>query len=136
MPGLEPTLAYLKTKKVKLGLASSSPMSLIKAVVNKFNLTQTFQTLQSAEHLDQGKPHPEVYLNAAQALAVNPKLCLAIEDSIQGILAAKAAKMLCLAKPDVSLSKDPRLSIADLRIGAFSEFNELLWQDLEGLLNS
>ncbi len=133
-PGLSSLLKFLAVKKVKLGVASSSPMPLIEAVVEKLGLPKVFSTLQSAERLTLGKPHPEVYLNAAKALGAEPRFCLAIEDSIQGILAAKSANMLCLAKPDVSLKNDPRLAIADRRIDRFEQFGEGLWVELERLL--
>jgi sugar-phosphatase len=133
-PGLDSVIQFLQHKKVALGLASSSPMSLIRAVVKKLGLTKTFQVLKSAEHLKHGKPHPEVYLNTAKALGVEPRFCLAIEDSIQGILAAKAAGMVCLAKPDVSLKDDPRLAIADRRIERFEQFDQLLWEELSELV--
>jgi mannitol-1-/sugar-/sorbitol-6-/2-deoxyglucose-6-phosphatase len=61
-----------------------------------------------------GEPAPDVYLAAAGKLGVSPAACLAIEDSPNGVLAAKAAGMRCLAIPDPLLVGDPRYGQADL----------------------
>ena len=55
--------------------------------------------VESAEALTYGKPHPEVYLNCAAALGVDPRYCLAIEDSFNGLIAARAANMQTVAIP-------------------------------------
>jgi sugar-phosphatase len=77
--------------------------------------------VQSAEHEPYGKPHPAVYIECARRLGVPPDRCLAIEDSPAGVLAAKAARMTCIAVPAPELRDDNRYCIADARLGSISE---------------
>ena len=83
------------------------------AVLAHFGLSHYFQATCSAEFLPHAKPHPQVYLNAATALGVAPEHCLALEDSVTGVIAAKAARMRCFAVPDAAHRDDARYAIAD-----------------------
>lgn len=96
-----------------LALASSSPMTVIDAALEALGLADRFSVVYSAEAERYGKPHPGVYLSTAARLGVAPQKCLAIEDTIIGLLAAKAAQMPCLCVPEADLLGDPRLGIAD-----------------------
>ena len=127
MGGVRECLTLLAEKDVKLAIASSSDMVLIEAVVERLQIRNYFDELVSAQFEPYGKPHPGVYLTTAQKLNVEPSKCLVIEDSMRGILAAKAAEMLCLAVPDPSLRGDPRLSIADWQFATLAEFNQDFW---------
>jgi len=70
------------------------------------------------------KPAPDVYLTAARRLGVSPERCLAIEDSPSGVLAAKAAGMVCIAVPDPLLKGDPAYAEADVVLDALTELDE------------
>ncbi|MGL5598562.1 MAG: HAD-IA family hydrolase, partial [Aeromonas sp.] len=70
-----------------------------------------------------GKPHPDVYIHAAQKLGIDPIYCLAIEDSFTGLLAAKAASMPALIVPDPALVGDPRLAIANYQLSSLTELD-------------
>jgi sugar-phosphatase len=83
------------------------------AALEHFELLPYFQATCSAQYLPYAKPHPQVYLNAATALGVAPEHCLALEDSVTGVIAAKAARMRCIAVPEHKHRHDPRYSIAD-----------------------
>jgi HAD superfamily hydrolase (TIGR01509 family) len=123
-------LDFLKEQKVKVALASTSAMVLIDAVLEKLQIKEYFEVVQSAEFEDYGKPHPGVYLSAAKQLGVHPSFCIAVEDSINGIIAAKAAKMRCIAIPDEELRDDKRLGIADVTLLSLKELDEDLWKSL------
>ena len=103
---LVPLLNELRNEGVPLAVASSSPMRLIKFVLEMFSLEDYFEVLVSGECTENGKPHPDIYLEAARLLGVEPSECLAIEDSINGVLSAKAAGMVCVAVPDKRLTPD------------------------------
>jgi mannitol-1-/sugar-/sorbitol-6-/2-deoxyglucose-6-phosphatase len=91
------------------------------------NIEHYFQVTQSAEHEPYGKPHPGVYIEAARRLGVEPRRCLALEDSPNGVIAAKAARMYCIAVPDPALKDDRRLLAADLILPSLTDFHlELL----------
>lgn len=90
----------LQTEGFKTGLATSSPLALVNVVLEKLQLNQPMDALVSAEKLPYGKPHPQVYLNCANALNVRPVECVAFEDSFFGMIAAKAAHMKCIVIPN------------------------------------
>ncbi len=92
---------HAKKMDLKIGLATSSPHRLLNAVLNKLGLQNSFDSIVSAEFMVHGKPHPEVFLNCAHQLKVKPNECIVIEDSINGVIAAKAAQMKVIAVPDI-----------------------------------
>jgi mannitol-1-/sugar-/sorbitol-6-/2-deoxyglucose-6-phosphatase len=102
----------------RVGLASSSSSEIITAVLDRLSLAAAFDVTHSAEHEAYGKPHPAVYIECARRLEVDPARCLAFEDSPAGLLAAKSAKMRCIAIPAPELSSDGRYCIADLTISS------------------
>src|SRR6201999_4098010 len=83
-----------------LGLASSSNRELIDAVLDAGGVRDLFAATVSSEEVARGKPAPDVYLEAARRLGVAPEDCVAIEDSHNGIRAAKAAGLRCIAVPN------------------------------------
>ncbi|MFD4431391.1 HAD family hydrolase [Nocardia sp. NPDC058497] len=83
----------------KLGLASSSPRTLIDLVLAKSGLLEYFSTILSTEEIGRGKPAPDVYLTVAQRLGVDPKDCTAVEDSTNGLISAHTAGMRVIADP-------------------------------------
>lgn len=86
----------------QLGLASSSNRLLIDRVLQEAELTDLFQATVSAEEVKRGKPHPEVFQEAARRLGVEPSHAAAIEDSHNGVLSAHAADMAVVLFPNVS----------------------------------
>lgn len=99
MLGVHEAIDHCQALGLKIGLATSSFYTIIEAVLSKLGVSDKFMAVQSAEGLTYGKPHPEVYLNCAKALDVDPRYCLAIEDSFNGLIAARAANMQTLAIP-------------------------------------
>lgn len=122
MNGVYASLDFFKKKNLKLAVASSSAMRLIKATVKKLKIESYFDILVSAEHEKYGKPNPAVFLRTAEMLNVHPENCLVLEDSFNGILAAKAAKMKCVVIPYPEDFENPKLVIADRKIKSLEEF--------------
>jgi HAD superfamily hydrolase (TIGR01509 family) len=83
-----------------LGLASSSNLEVIEVVMEAGGFAQHFRTWVSSEEVGRGKPAPDVFLEAARRVGVEPTACAAVEDSHNGILAAHAAGMAVLALPN------------------------------------
>lgn len=133
--GAEQAIAYFKNKGLKIALASSSPYRIIQAVVQRLGISENFDCIYSAEEEEYGKPHPGVYLTTARKLDVSPSECLAIEDSFNGVLAAKAARMKCIAIPEGSMHTDPRFVIADLILNSLLDFNNNVWQQISSSKN-
>lgn len=100
IPGALDVLNYARNKGLKIGLATSSSERLMNAVLKKLQLTNSFDAAVSAELMVYGKPHPEVFLVCAHKLNVAPMECVVIEDSVNGVIAAKAAQMKVFAIPD------------------------------------
>ncbi|MBV8858033.1 MAG: hexitol phosphatase HxpB [Acidobacteria bacterium] len=130
MGGVEYALDFFRGRGVKVALASSSAYRLIRAVTERFRLADRFDCVYSAEEEEYGKPHPGVYLTTARRLGVKPSACLAIEDSFNGVLAAKAARMKCIAVPEEGARRDPRFAIADVVLGSLTEIDEEVWRRL------
>ena len=130
MPGLQHIFNFFISKNFKIGLASSSPISLINTVVDLLQIGPYLNNITSAATLQYGKPHPEVYLNCATALQTKPVECICFEDSFTGMIAAKAARMKCVVVPEHKSSKALKWAAADLKISSLQNFNELLLQTL------
>ncbi len=128
-PGVLETLDLLAGAGYPLAIASSSASQVIQAVLETLGIGRYFAVVQSAEHEPFGKPHPAVYIEAARALGVAPVACVAFEDSPNGVIAAKAARMRCVAVPDPALVDDRRFLAADLRLPSLMAFRlEMLEQ--------
>lgn len=124
--GAVEAIERLRGLGLRLALASSSPMRLIEAVLSMGGLDGRFEVVLTAEEEEQGKPEPAIYLSAARELGVAPARCLAIEDSIAGIRAAKAAGMVCVAIPERP-AEEARQAGADLVLSSLSEFDDRIW---------
>lgn len=125
-PGALEAADYFRGLGLRLALASSSPMRLIRAVVATTGLGEMFDVVHSAEDEERGKPDPAVYLSAARKLKVAPNRCLAIEDSINGVRSAKAAGMLCVAVPGTPPA-DTTLGSADLVLESLEDVGDGIW---------
>ncbi|MDX5626740.1 MULTISPECIES: hexitol phosphatase HxpB [unclassified Brenneria] len=123
LPGVEQALQLCRRQNLKIGLASASPLHMQKRVLQMFDLTRYFDFLASAEHLAYSKPHPQVYLNAAQGLGVSPLQCVTLEDSVNGMIATKAARMRSIVIPQAELSEDPRWVLADHKLSSLLQLN-------------
>ncbi|HEX3127549.1 MAG TPA: hexitol phosphatase HxpB [Thermoanaerobaculia bacterium] len=128
-PGVEGALDRVQSRGLRLALASSSPYRVIQAVLEAFGL-DAFEVVHSAEEEKRGKPDPAVYLTTARKLGVAPEPCLAIEDSPNGLLSAKAAGMRCIVVPEPALRADPRLAAADALAESLEEVRPELWERL------
>lgn len=122
MKGVTETLSICRDMNFATGLATSSASRIINAVLEKIKKREHFSSIESAEHLPFGKPHPQVFLNCADALKISPANCLVIEDSVNGIIAAKAAHMRALAVPDPYHFDDPRFAIANFKLPDLTHF--------------
>lgn len=115
-PGVVEAIDHLAGLGVPCGLATSSNYRLLHATLKSLGLEQAFQIVHSAEEERFGKPHPDVYLSAARKLGFEAQHCLAIEDSINGMISAKAARMPVVVTPEPDFYNDPRFSLAELKV--------------------
>jgi len=99
-PGIHELLEYLKLRGIKTAIATSSPIERTVLYLTSVGLEHSFDELVSGYMVEKGKPEPDIYLYAANALGVNPAECMVLEDSPAGILAAYRAGCLPVMIPD------------------------------------
>ncbi len=123
MDGVLNAVMQLKDAGLDMMIASSSPQVIIDAVIDSLDLRQHIPFGISAESQDFGKPHPAVFIHAARILGVDPYDCLAFEDSINGVISAKAARMITVVVPDAEMYDRTEFSIADIKLRSLTDFN-------------
>jgi len=121
LPGVIEALNFFRSQDKKIGLATSSYEILIETILTTLDIKSFFQTVHSAEKELFGKPHPAVYLTAAEHLGVFPSKCLVIEDSLNGIISGKAARMTVVCVPEKTHSPEPKLILADAQFDDLSQ---------------
>ncbi len=133
LPGAVEAIDHLAGLGLKVALASGSTRPVIDAVLQRFELGDRFQAVCSAADDELGKPHPAVFMRTAELLEVDPPECVVLEDSLNGCIAAKAARMRCIAVPAPRHLDDPRFAIADLRLTSLEAIGDDAVAELLGL---
>lgn len=106
--------------KYRLAIVSTTHLDYIYKTLEKVGILNFFETFSSAKELERGKPFPDVYLDALKKLGLNANECTAVEDSHNGVEAAKAAGIRCIAIPnDFTFKQD--LSQADVVVSGIKE---------------
>lgn len=131
MPGAQACLAWLRSQGIATGLATSSPTRMLDALIGHFGLRDQFDVLTSADTALFGKPHPEVYLQCAHALNEAAWNCVALEDSVNGMISAKAARMKVIVVPEPPRFDDPRFGLADVKLASLEAFSPAVWHSLQ-----
>ena len=122
LPGALDTVRRLASAGRHLALASSSPRTIIDTLLDSGGITDAFSVVVSSEEVPRGKPSPDVYLEAARRLGVEPGHCAAVEDSHGGIRSAKAAGMRVIAIPNPTYPPDAdSLAQADVTLDTLAD---------------
>jgi beta-phosphoglucomutase family hydrolase len=119
--GVEKVLQDIKQVPLKTALATGASKQKLDFILHKFPIGQYFDTFVTADDTAQGKPNPEVFLNAASKLGVPPDSCIVMEDARNGAQAAKRGGMLCIAI--TTTRGEEQLTEADLVINSYSELD-------------
>lgn len=119
--GVKEFIEKLKFMDFKIGLATNSPFVIIPTVLHKLDIFHLFDVVSSAEFETNGKPDPSIYLTTIAKLKVKPNLCIAIEDSYSGMLAAKRAGINVIAFTNEN--KKLNFEIASSHFHNFEEFD-------------
>ncbi|MEC4985771.1 MAG: hexitol phosphatase HxpB [Oscillatoria sp. PMC 1068.18] len=125
MPGAIATVQLCQKLQVPLALATSSSLNLVACVLQRLELTNVFEVIASAEKEPFGKPHPAVYLTASDRLGIAATNCIAFEDSLNGVISAKAARMKCIAVPALETQAEPGFALADVTLNSLEEITQL-----------
>jgi len=131
LEGVEDLIKDYYTNGLSLVVASSASMFTINNVMKRFNLDPYFKDKLSGADLKASKPHPEIFINAAKAAGVSTSECFVIEDSTNGIIAAKEADIFCIAYKSVH-SKDQDYTRADMLV---SDFKEITFDKIKSRFN-
>lgn len=100
--GAEALISFLKENGIKLALASGSSHASIDHHLKEVGATDVFSVIVGGKDVENGKPAPDIFLLAAEKLGVDPKDCVVVEDSANGIRAGYKAGMKCIGIPDVA----------------------------------
>jgi beta-phosphoglucomutase family hydrolase len=122
--GIPHLLAQIKDAGVKIGLASSSNRDFIEMILNNLEIIHYFEVIVSGEEVTKSKPEPDIFLKAAEKLKIDPKNCLVIEDSQNGVKAAILAGMTCIGFNNPN-SGTHDLSLANTIVSSITEIDLL-----------
>jgi HAD superfamily hydrolase (TIGR01509 family) len=122
LPGARSFIEELKRRGLPMAVASASLRAWVDATLRGLALADAFEAVVSASEVDNGKPAPDLFLAAARHLRQPPQSCLAVEDTLAGIRAAKAAGMFAVQLRAASTALPP-LDEADLVLDSFAEFD-------------
>ncbi|WP_040280277.1 beta-phosphoglucomutase [Psychroserpens damuponensis] len=126
LPDVPKVLNYLISKEQPLALGSASKNA--HTILDKVNLLEKFNAIVDGNGVKIGKPNPEVFLNAAKLLTVNPKDCIVFEDAVAGVKAANAANMI-----SIGIGEQSVLNEADY---VFSDFTEISLEFLDDIMSN
>ena len=127
LPGVQAMIDAARGRGLQLGIASSSPRSWVWGFMEPLGLAAAFDTVQCSDDVGATKPDPAAYLAALDALDVSARQAIALEDSPNGVRAAKRAGLYCLAVPN-SMTRGLVLDQADLQVASLADLS------LDGLL--
>lgn len=121
VPGVLNFIAEVQKGGYTLALASSAIRNFISIVINNLSIKEKFSVVVSGDEVKEGKPSPEIFLLTAKKLNITPVVCLVIEDAPNGVKAAKAAGMKCIAI--TTTHERSQLQEADRIINSFEELS-------------
>ncbi len=126
MDGIIDALEFFRERGCRILVASASNYRLINAVVDKLGIRKYFDVLHSSEDEKLGKPHPDVFIHAAERVGARPGECVVIEDSANGVRAGKSANMAVIAIPAAASFSNPVFDLADWKLRSAWEIRQLM----------
>ena len=120
LPGVENMIADARTRGLKLGVASSSTREWVEGHLARRGLLGYFDAVRCRDDVAATKPDPELFTSAVAALGVDPESAIAIEDSANGLTAAKTAGLFTVVVPN-AMTGQMRLDHADLRLESLAD---------------
>lgn len=123
-PGLDAFLSFVEESELMRAVATSSERDVTEFTLGRAGLTDRFDAIVTGDQVSQGKPAPDIYLEAARQLAEDPANCIALEDSSAGVLAAAAAGMRTICIPDLTPPTERAARVAACVLGSLVEARE------------
>ena len=126
-PSAKTTLEELRQMKLRLAVGTSSVSASARPFLERTGIRSSFDVIVTGDEVERGKPHPDIYLCAAEKLGIPVGACFAIEDALSGVAAAKAANMRVAAVPDTRFVDAREYEKeADYVLGSLSEIPALI----------
>ena len=132
MPGAVEAVSLCAELGLPVAVCSGSYAVVIEAALARLGIESDVAVWHSAEWEPLGKPHPGSYLSTASKLGIDPTSCLAVEDSFNGAISAKAARMRVVAVPEPDAADSPRWGFCDAKLPSLTAFDRTLLRSLEG----
>lgn len=129
--GIYQLMDFLNENHIPAAITSSSPMEAIRTHLERNNLLHRFQQLCSGHDIPNGKPAPDIYLLGAQKLGLDPRNCLALEDSPTGIRSAYAAGCLPVMIPDLDQPREETQQLLYAKADSLADIIHLIQQQNE-----
>ncbi len=131
--GLLGFLEDLKYEQLALAVASSGSRTRVDFLLDRLDLKKLFQVVITGDEVEHGKPHPAVFLTAAQHLGMDPSELMAFEDAVSGVKAARSAGMMCvgIAQPDraaILVDAGANYVVPDFQSLSYSKLQQILAQ--------
>lgn len=123
LPGARELLNRFYEQGIKLAMASSSAQQIIRAVLDVTGIGGYFTVICSAENEVYGKPHPAIFLTALREMKLNPEEAIVFEDSFNGAIASKAARLKTIVVPSEKDFNDKRFDFTDLKLKSLADFS-------------
>ena len=131
MPGAREAVALCGRLALPVAVCSGSYAVVIQAALDRLGIASSVTVWHSAEWEPLGKPHPGAYLSTAAKLGLDPTGCLAVEDSFNGAVSAKAARMRVVAVPEPDALGSPRWGMCDAVLPSLLGLDEALLRRLQ-----
>jgi mannitol-1-/sugar-/sorbitol-6-/2-deoxyglucose-6-phosphatase len=131
MPGALEAIALCGRRSLPVAVCSGSYAVVIAAALRRLGIESHVTVWHSAEWEPLGKPHPGAYLSTAAKLGLDPVGCVAVEDSFNGAISAKAARMRVVAVPEPAAEDSPRWGFCDAVLPSLVDFDDALLRSLE-----
>lgn len=125
-PGVRELLEFLRSRKIKIGLASSTREELVKRELAEGGLLDYFDQIVCGDMVKKSKPEPDIFLEACRRLAVDPADCYGIEDSYNGIRALKRAGMHPIMVPDLAEPTEEMRALSECILPSLCKVQEYL----------
>lgn len=127
-------LLALQEQGIKLGIGTSNSKELVSVIMEKFGIEGLFDSIRTSCEVEQGKPHPAIYLKVAEDLGIDPEHCMVFEDVPNGIIAANDAGMTSVAVFDdfSKMMDDEKRALSDYYVHSYQDVLALLTNGTEG----
>lgn len=123
--GAKEFLKLLYEKGYVIGIATSNTRELVDYMLSNHGIRQYFSHIRTSCEVEKGKPNPDVYLKVAEDMGIDPCRCLAFEDTVSGVMAAKSAGMKVFSMADEASAESKEL-LKEMTEGYIESFDEVM----------